>query len=398
MMTRRQAIKAAAITAASYVRVAGANERIQLGLIGAGGRGRGVMQLFQKNPEVQVGAVCDIYGARIDETVSRAPGARRFSDHRKLLEEKELDAVLVATPDHWHKEIAIDSLNAGKDVYVEKPLTRLREEGPEIVRAARVNNRICQVGMQQRSGTVYLEAKERFVDTGALGRITHIRCVWNSGPPRAAGSAARPATAAEKPADLDWPRYLGPVRWREWNPPQYFNYRAFLDFGGGKMTDFGAHWIDVAHMFTGKDGPLSASAVGGIYYDYDDGRDAPDNITALFEYPGGLTVTFESLTVANGGEYGVEFLGDKGRLFVNRNRYEFAAAEKGAQPVGKQFPGDITAEHVRNFLDCCGSRKMPKGDVYIGHRSAQACLLAVQSYVERRRIRFDPEREIELQG
>jgi predicted dehydrogenase len=395
-MSRRQVLKAAAITAVSYVRIAGANDRVHLGLIGAGGRGRSVMSLFQKNPEIQVDAICDVFGDRIDEALKLAPGARGYADHQKLLESKDLDVILIGTPDHWHSVVAIDSLNAGKDVYVEKPLTRLREEGPGIVRAARINKRICQVGMQQRSGTVYLEAKERFVDTRAIGRITQIRCVWHTGPPRSSSTPARNAPGKEKPANLDWARYLGPVRWREWNPPQYYNYRAFLEFGGGKMTDFGAHWIDVAHMFTGKDGPISAVGAGGLYYDYDDGRDAPDNITALFEYPGGLTVTFESLTVANGGEYGVEFLGDKGRLFVNRNRYEFQSAEKGAQPVTREIPGDITAEHVRNFLDCCKSRRQPAGDVYHGHRSAQACLLAVQSYVEKRRIRFDPNREIEI--
>jgi len=397
-MSRREVLKAAAMTAVSYGRIAGANERAHLGLIGAGGRGRSVLGSFQKNADIQVDAVCDVFGDRIDAALKQAPGAKTFGDHRKLLELKELDMVLIGTPDHWHAATTIDSLNAGKDVYVEKPLTRLREEGPDMVRAARVNDRICQVGMQQRSGTIYLEAKARFVDTGAIGRVTHIRCVWHTGPPRAPGASARPVPKAEKPSNLDWARYLGPVRWREWNPPQYYNYRAFLEFGGGKMTDFGAHWIDVAHMFTGKDGPVSANASGGIYYEYEDGRDAPDNITAVLEYPGGLTVTFESLTVANGGEYGVEFLGDQGRLFVNRNRYEFVSAEKGSQPVNRQIPGDITVEHVRNFIDCCKTRRRPAGDVYVGHRASQACLLAVQSYVEGRRVRFDPERELELPG
>lgn len=389
-MTRRESLKAAALTAASYGKILGANDRINLGVVGTGGRGIYVMTLFQKNAEVDVKAVCDVYSARTDEALSKAPAAKAFSDHRKLLEVKEIDTVLVGTPDHWHCAVTVDALNAGKDVYCEKPLTRLREEGPLIVRAARVNERICQVGMQQRSGPVYLEAKQKFVDAGKLGRITHIRCVWNSGPPE---NSVMPANR-NKPSNLDWARYLGPVRWREWNPPQYYNFRAFLDFGGGKMTDFGAHWIDVAHMFTGKDGPLSVSTAGGVYYDYQDGRDAPDNITALYEYPGGLTVTFESLTAPNDREYGVEFLGDKGRLFINRNRYDFFSAERGAPVVSQKYPGDITGDHVRNFLDCCKSRNLPNGDVYVGHRSSQACLLAVQSYVEKRRLRFDPNREI----
>jgi len=391
MLTRREGIKAAALTALSYSRVLGANERIQLGIVGCGERGLYVGSLFQKSGEVDVPAVCDVFDERIAKAIQQAPGAKPFGDHRRLLEMHGIDAVLVATPDHWHKAVAIDALNAGKDVYVEKPLTRLREEGPDIVRAARVNNRVCQVGMQQRSGQVYLEARERFIHSGMLGKISHVDCVWNSD-----AAEPLPTKPAEKPAGLDWVRYLGPLKYRDWNPAQYLDFRAFLDFGGGKLTDFGAHWIDVVHMFMNQDAPLSAVAAGGVYYDFHDGRTAPDTISALFEYPGNFSVHFVSLAIPNGPEYGVEFLGSDGRLFVDRNRYEFRTADKNAAPVTAHFPGDITEQHVQNFLDCCRSRKLPNADVYIGHRAAQAVLLANQSYLERRRIRFDPQREAVL--
>jgi predicted dehydrogenase len=393
MLTRREGIQAAALTALSYSRVLGANDRVQFGLIGCGERGLYVASIFQKTTQVDVRAVCDVFGDHTDKAVAQAAGAQTFTDHHRLLEMKDLEAVLIATPDHWHKAIAIDALNAGKDVYVEKPLTRLREEGPEIVRAARVNNRVCQVGMQQRSGEVYLEARERFVRSGMLGKISHVDCVWHGGANR-----ALPTEPAQKPANLDWVRFLGALKYRDWNPAQYLDFRAFLDFGGGKLTDFGAHWLDVVHMFMASDAmpndaPLSAVAAGGVYYDFHDGRTAPDTISALFEYPGGFTVSFISLAVDNGPEYHVEFLGSSGRLYINRNRYEFRATEKGAEPVIQRFPGDITAQHVRNFLDCCRSRKLPNADVYIGHRAAQAALLANQSYLEKRRIRFDTQRE-----
>ena len=146
MINRRDLFRsAAAMTAVSYSRVMGANERVQLGVIGVGDRGTFVMSVFQGQPDVQVAALCDIYGAHLQNALTKAPGAKTFTDHRKLLEMKELDAVLIATPDHWHAGCAINSLNAGKDVYVEKPLTLRMEEGPRIVKAARVNNRVCQV-------------------------------------------------------------------------------------------------------------------------------------------------------------------------------------------------------------------------------------------------------------
>src|ERR1035441_1736548 len=204
MLTRREGIQAEELTTIQTSRVLGANDRIQFGIVGCGERGLYVAEIFQKTADVDIRAVCDVFGDRTDKAVAQAPGARPFADHCRLLEVKGLEAVLIATPDHWHKSIAIDALNAGKDVYVEKPLTRLREEGPEIVRAARVNNRVCQVGMQQRSGEVYLEARERFVRSGLLGKISHVDCVWHGGANR-----ALPTEPARKPANLDWVRFIG---------------------------------------------------------------------------------------------------------------------------------------------------------------------------------------------
>jgi len=386
MLTRREATKAAAITALSYSRILGANDRIGLGVVGLGVRGTYVMTLFQKNPDVEVRALCDVYGARLDQAQQKAPRTARFGDHRKLLELKEVDAVLAATPDHWHKDVAIDAMNAGKDVYSEKPMCRKRGEAPQMVKAARETGRILQIGLQQRSGLIYQEPKEKFIDTGALGKISHIHAVWNTTVPHALRDQP-----AEKPADLDWLRFLGPVSYRDWVPAQYFSFRSFLDFNGGKMTDFGHHWLDVVHMYMGEHAPRSVVFAGGIFYDRKDGRTAPDTCNALFEYDG-FTVLFQSNAYGTPGEYGVTFHGDQGRLFVNRNRYEFLPAGKNAQPVSRQIPGDITADHVRNFLDCTKSRKLPNGDCAIAAISVLPPLLAVQSYEEQRRLRFDPER------
>ncbi|HUJ22701.1 MAG TPA: Gfo/Idh/MocA family oxidoreductase [Bryobacteraceae bacterium] len=381
---------ASALTALSYSRVAGANDKIQLGVIGCGERGREDMSQFQKNPAVEVTAVCDIYGEQIDKARQKAPHARNFTDHRKLLDMKEVDAVLVATPDHWHAPIAIDALNSGRDVYVEKPLTLKIEEGPPIVKAARVNERICQVGMQQRSGIHYLRAKREYFDTGRLGKITLARTWWHGN-----GYHLRkaPPSLQQKPSNLDWARYLGPVKWRDYDPQQYWNFRAYLDFGGGQVTDLFTHWIDVVHMLMGREVPKSAVAAGGVY-NYKDGRTAPDTINVLLEYPSEFTATFEATLAPGITGAAVEMCGTEGRLYIDRGRYEFHAAGRNEQPVIVQAePHDMTLDHVNNFLDCVRSRKLPNGDVLIGHRSAQASHLGNIAYVEKRRIDFDPLRE-----
>jgi len=379
-----------AFTAASYSRILGANDRLGLGVIGCGERGRGDMRLFLKQTGVQVVAVCDIYGEMIDRAQQMAPGAQAFTDHRKLLELKEVDIVLIATPDHWHAQTTMDALNAGKDVYVEKPLTLKIEEGPEIVKAARVNERICQVGMQQRSGPHYIQAKKEYIDTGRLGKITLARTWWHG---NVYHLRRAPERLRQKPSNLDWARFLGPLKWRDWDPQQYWNWRAYLDFGGGQITDLFTHWVDVVHMFLGQDIPVSAVAAGGVYV-YKDGRTAPDTINVLLEYPNDLTVTFEATLAPGLRGAAVEFVGTEGRLWIDRSRFEFQSAEKGAQPVVVKAPNpDMTADHIANFLECVRTRKLPNGDVLIGHRSAQASHLGNIAYLQKRRIRFDPVHE-----
>jgi len=351
------------------------------------------MGRFQTHKDVDVIAVCDVYGAKVDAAQQKAPRARGFSDHRKFLETKELDVALIATPDHWHAQVAIDALNAGKDVYVEKPLTLKIEEGPRIVRAARVNNRICQVGMQQRSGQHYLQAKEAYMKTGKLGQITLARTWWHG---NGAHLQKAPASLATQPSNLDWARFLGPVKWRDWDPQQFWNFRAYLDFGGGQVTDLFTHWIDVVHMFMEQDNPISASAAGGVYH-YRDGRTAPDTINVLLEYPesktnGPWTATFEATLAPGLTGAAVEMVGTEGRLWITRGQSEFYA--KGSkEPVIVKSPRDQTIDHVENFLSCVKSRKLPNGDVQIGHRSAMASHLGNIAYVQKRRLKFDPDRE-----
>jgi predicted dehydrogenase len=378
-----------AATALSYSRVFGANDRVQLGLIGCGERGRSDMGKFIKAGNTDVVALCDIYGAQIDRAKQDAPNARSFTDHHALLALKDVDVVLIAVPDHWHAATATDALNAGKDVYVEKPLTLKIEEGPLIVKAARLNHRICQVGMQQRSGKHYLEAKRLYMDTGKLGKVTLARTWWHG---NSYHLRKAPASLQTQPANLDWAHFLGPLKWRDWDPQQYWNWRAYLDFGGGQVTDLFTHWIDVVHMFMGQDNPISASAAGGVYH-YKDGRTAPDTINVLLEYPSQFTATFEATLAPGITGDALELCGTEGRLWIDRTRYEFHPLGRNAQSTVVQASSDLDLDHVQNFLECVRSRKLPNGDVLIGHRSAQASHLGNLSYMQKRRIDFDPVRE-----
>ncbi len=389
-LNRRQALRSAmAFTAASYARIYGANDRVQLGVIGTGNRGLGVMNTFQQSGRIDVKSVCDVYGKQRDAAQTQAPGAKAFADHRDLLGAGGIDAVLIATPDHWHAGTAIDALNAKLDVYVEKPLTLTIEEGPRIVKAARVNDRICQVGMQQRSGSHYLRAKEEIVKAGKLGKVTLARTWWHGN-----GFHLRkaPAELATKPSNLDWARFLGPVKWRDYDPQQYFNFRAYLDFGGGQVTDLFTHWIDVVHMLLDQDNPVSAVAAGGVYF-AKDGRTAPDTIHVLMEYPNDWTATFEATLAPGVTGAAVELCGTEGRLLIDRQKYIYTPKGRNAVPVEVKAEREQTIEHVANFLDCVKSRKLPNGDVWIGHRSAQASHLGNIAYVQKRRLKFDPDRE-----
>jgi predicted dehydrogenase len=407
-MTRRELITAtgvAAVTAASQSRVFGANERLSIALIGCGARGSQLQPYFQKL-NGPITAVCDLWQPRAEKAQSIAPGSKLIEDHRKVLELPGLDAVIIATSDHWHAQIAIDALSAGKDVYVEKPLTRTIEEGAGIINAARKNNRICQVGAQQRSGTHYIQARDEYIKTGKLGKIHLVRTWWNDGV--SSGQANRPANGAApagghsvppgmttKPDDLNWTRYVEPVRWRAWDPRQFFNFRNYIDFCGGILTDKYVHWVDVVHMFMGEDGPLNADTAGGIYA-AKDGRTVPDTLNVHYEYPGNWVCSYTNVPQAGLQREGIEFCGSQAHLRIDRTKFEFFPGDAREKPLVVECKTDLVEEHVANFLDCIKSRKMPNGDVAMGHRSAVAAHLGNISWIERRRIHFDPQRELVL--
>lgn len=384
-MGRRHFLKAAASAAALSAvpsRVLGANDRVRLGVIGSGNRAREDMGHFLKDPSVEVVAICDVWDEHLAKTQEKLPAkAAEFVDYRALLDRKDVDAVLIATPDHWHAPICIAACEAGKDVYIEKPLTFKPEEGPKIVKAARDHNRVVQVGMQQRSGAHYIRAKAEYFDSGRIGKVTLVRTWWHGN-----GWHLRKAPFTEKPAGLDWARFVGPRPARPFDAQQFWNWRAFLDFGGGQITDLFTHWIDVVQWFMKEDLPTAAVATGGVYQ-YRDGRTAPDTINVLLEYPGSWTATFDATLAPGAGGAAIEFMGTEGRLMISRAGYTYTPRrDKGAPEEAKAGPGDMTRDHVENFLACLRSRERPNGDVQIGHRSALASHLGNIAYLQKKRI------------
>lgn len=392
--TSTQGLMGAGLTlsAARWNAVQGANDRVRLGVIGVGLRGQEVMSWFQKESQVEVAAVCDCYDKAAQQAREKAGNqAQTYKDYRQLLDAKDIDAVLIATPDHWHTRMTVDACRAGKDVYVEKPLTFDIAEGHEIIKAVKEHKRVLQVGLQQRSGEHYQEAKREYVDAGKLGKITFVRTWWHGN-----SYHLRKPNFTAQPAGLDWKAFLGPAKYREFDAHQFYNWRAYLDFGGGQITDLFTHWIDVVHWYLGEDLPLTASAAGGVFT-YQDGRTAPDTISIQLQYPSRWVATFEATLVPGARGAAIEFLGTEGSLYIDRDGYKYQAQTPRkatpAEPVTRKATLRLEAQHVANFLSCLKSRQAPNSDVVSGHRSALASHLGKIAYIKKERITFDPAGE-----
>ncbi len=370
-----------AATAASQMRVAGANDRVRLGIIGSGNRGSYLMGIANKVGGIDWVAVCDAWDVRRDKAAATLTNgaAEKYADYRRLLDRKDIDGVIVATWDNLHAQITIDACRAGKDVYVEKPMTSLPMQGVGVVKTVRETNRIVQVGTQQRSMTNFIEAKQRFIDTGKLGQITMVRTIWNAN----SGYLEKPPEGMEKkPEGLDWNACLGWLPKIPWDPKRYFNRFAYWDLStGGQTGGLFVHMVDVVHWYLNLDRAKSAVALGGIYT-YDDGRDTPDNINAIVQYPKNLNVTFEA-TVTDmipKDSAIIVFMGSTGRLSIFRSGYRFIPRDR-SEPEATGGPAPEES-HMANWLECVRSRKQPNADAIAGHYSALSCHLVNQAYKE----------------
>jgi predicted dehydrogenase len=381
-----------AATAASTLRIQGANDRIRLGLIGAGDRGNLLRRWATEAGGIEWNGVCDAWDVRRDQTAAAMGGnVEKYSDYRRVLDRKDIDAVIVATWDHMHAQITVDACKAGKDAYVEKPMTSLPMQGHEMVRAVRAGKRIVQVGVQQRSMPHFIEARQRFFDSGMIGKVDMVRTIWNAN-----GGYLTPVPAGmdSKPEGLDWNTCLGWLPKIAWDPKRYFNRFAYWDFStGGQTGGLFVHMIDVVHWYLGLTKPLSAVALGGIYK-YKDGRDTADNINAVLDYPQEVNVTFEaSITDMVAKESAdIVFMGPGGRLHIFRSGYRFIPRDRSAPEI--RGTGAPEAAHMKNWLDCVRSRKEPNATVVDGHYGAMACHILNMAYKDKQRVVWKPEWDV----
>ena len=361
----------------------GANERITFGLIGSGGRGRGVSRAFIELG-AQCAAVCDVYKPNLAKGLEIAgESARPYSDFRRLLERNDLDAVLIATPDHWHVPMMLAAVQAGKDVYCEKPMSHSISEGVRAIRGVRATGRIVQIGMQRRSTPWIIEAK-KLVDDGTIGKVFMAKAQWNW-----VRSAPLNNTALE--GELDWKRFLGRATARPLEPQRFRSWRYFWDYSGGNMTDQGTHLMDVIQWLSSSGTPRSTVCQGMVFEM--SGSEAPDAFAAAFEYQGMLATW--TLNYNNDYENGwtIRLEGNNGTLVLNGEGYKVFAEpwKDNPEPVIEVADRMPTIPHVRNFLECIRSRQEPNAPVEVGHSAVCGPHLANIALHTRRAAYLNPE-------
>jgi predicted dehydrogenase len=405
-VTRREfaktTIAAGVSTAISRVRILGANDRVHLGIIGAGDRGTDVWTRFLKQPDVVPVAVSDVFEPYLNRAVAVAEksgtNVTKHPDFRRLLEMKEVDAVLVGTPDHWHALNTILSCQAGKDVYCEKPLSLTILEGRKMVEAARKHNRVVQTGSQQRSGPHYQQAV-KLIHEGAIGAVHKISVGYT----RNAMPGFKPeeilGKSRECPKELNWDMWLGPAPAVPYDPFRcHYHFRWFWDYSGGQMTNWGAHNLDIARWALKATGPTAVSGFGGRY-EINDGGQTPDVQEVLYSFPT-CVVSWTGREVNRTRDEYLVFHGTKGTLSIMRSGFTVAPETWRKKEKPEIEPIEVKGDqnesqtlHVRNFLDCIKSRERPVADVEEGHLTATMCHLGNIATRLGRSLKWDAAKE-----
>jgi predicted dehydrogenase len=407
-ITRRTFTKAGAaamgLAALRTGRARAAGERIRLGFIGVANRGGQLLDAFLTHDDAQLVALCDVHKPTLEGANRKwADGkADTYADFRNMVERNDLDAVVIATPDHWHAIQTIDACNAGMDVYVEKPMSITIHEGRKMVEAARRNKRVVQVGTHRRSSTLYGKLVG-LVQSNKIGKVTVSRAYRLSNMYPSGIGRAQPAAP---PPDLDWDLWLGPRPERPYQQniaPYKFRWWQLYS---SQMANWGVHYLDAIRWVTGELAPASICAMGGRYA-VDDDRTIPDTLEAVFEFASGRLAVFGQYEASGNPAFPsgeVEFRGTQGTAYIGGRSFE-VVPERGGQfqdraprmePLKVEDTGgnrDLTALHARNFLDCVKSREKPNADVEIGHRSTSFSLMANISLVTRSRLDWDAEQE-----
>ena len=373
------------------------SDTISLGVIGAGSRGTFVMTTFQKSPNVRVEAICDVYEPNLERALSTAAKAqssapKAYRNYKHLLEDKNIDAVLIATPEHWHAQMVLDALAAGKDVYVEKPLCHTPEEGVALVEAKKRTKQIVQVGMQRRSYDLYLDAR-KIVAEGMLGRVRMVRSWWLNNYVGDGGTRA-----AKLDGPVDWEQWQGPVKKRIPLDPFIFrNWREISDFAGGIVADQGAHVYDGIHLLMNASYPLAVTAAAGKPHRV--GYDTPESVVVTAEYPedfiGVFQVNYAAMHYKLKNDQMNHLDGDQARMDIGRE--DCRVFQQGAEDTpaierhSEKGFGWATDLHVQNFLECIRTRRTPTAPMRVAFPAALVVQLANMSLKSGRRMKWNAQ-------
>lgn len=362
--------------------------QVRAGVIGSGGRGRYLVAEF-KEIGAQVAAVCDVYQPNLESGLRVASsGAKAYRDYRRLLDDKSIEAVIVATPDHWHARMVIDAVQAGKDVYCEKPMTHTVDEAFQVVAAVRETRRVVQVGMQRRSFDLFRDAK-KIVDSGELGNIRLVTSLWLNQQTGLSRATLR--------GELDWKQWLGPAPSRDADSMRFFNWYYFYDYSGGLLVGQAAHIFDAIQWFMNSGPPSAVMCAGGKVNL--PGAEIPETASVALEYPSNFLATFtigyKAMRYAPFNDQLKQFHGDKGRLDMARESYALfpASQEIDMKPVidvrrPKSF-NSATRMHIRDFLECVQSRRDPNATVEHGRDTRIALSLTMDSLRKGVRTRWN---------
>jgi len=362
------------------------SDQLNVGVIGSGGRGQLLMERFARDASVRLTAVCDVYEPNLEAGLSVAKGkAKAYRRYQELLNDKEIDIVIIATPEHWHAQMVLDAISAGKDVYVEKPLCHTPEQGVAVMKAVAASKQIVQVGMQRRSYPLYLKARD-ICAAGTLGNVRLVRTWWinnnlkNRSEPKLTGP-------------LDWEQWQGPAPHHPMDPDRFHNWRNYKDYAGGIVADQGAHIYDSIHLIRGVGFPTAVNASAGkVHSPY---GDTPETVVVAAEYPedflGVFTINYAGMHYPNRLDQLNQFDGDEARMDVGR---EFLSVYRQTEPETPAITGNGNFDtavdaHIQNFIECVRTRKQPNGTVEKGFQAALVIQMANLSLETGRRIRWN---------